>query len=531
MTASSLEAHATSPSKQQHHHRLYSTKTFRLLCMLSLTFAYFVVEIVIGNVTNSVALVADALHMLSDVISLLIALIAVRIAKRRSDINTYGWVRAEIVGANINTVFLLALCLTIVFDIIKRYIEPEPIINVNLLLIVGSVGLAINIIGLFLFQGFHGHSHGGGGAHGHTHHASNSTSKETRKNRSDEKDTEPVVPDRLGKPHIINNNAIIANDADTELFEKVTRSSEFKTHSSQPLCETIDNYATNTQNHSHSHVSSASNAAGAAGNNAGRKDQKASSMNMHGVFLHVLADALGSAVVIISALLIKFVPHNADDHKHWTIYIDPTLSVIIVIVITISTIPLFKETLFILLHTVPKHIEIDSLKKELLEEVPEVKGIHELHVWRLTGEKIIASAHLHRRSLFDYMIVADKVKHFFHSKGIHSTTMQFEYKADDKQTVFSTNDSTHSGPKCSNVCLLQCTDEACDTQTCCTRKTVLGSAVLSANNNNNVQRPPVVANEISIKLEDERQQQHDCSGCHHLHTHISINESNHDEKF
>jgi zinc transporter 1 len=149
--------------------RFFQTKTFRLLSMLSLTFLYFLVELIVGNITNSVALVADAFHMLSDVISLVIAIVAVRISKRRSDINTYGWVRAEVVGANINTVFLLALCLTIVFDAIKRFLTPEVIKDVNLLLIVGSIGLGINIIGLFLFQGFHGHSHGGSSAHGHSH--------------------------------------------------------------------------------------------------------------------------------------------------------------------------------------------------------------------------------------------------------------------------------------------------------------------------------------------------------------------------
>jgi len=159
---SSLKSHH--PSKR----RFFQTKTFRLLSMLSLTFTYFLVELIVGNITNSVALVADAFHMLSDVISLVIAIVAVRISKRRSDINTYGWVRAEVVGANINTVFLLALCLTIVFDAIKRFITPERIERVNLLLIVGSIGLGINIIGLFLFQGFHGHSHGGS-SHGHSH--------------------------------------------------------------------------------------------------------------------------------------------------------------------------------------------------------------------------------------------------------------------------------------------------------------------------------------------------------------------------
>jgi solute carrier family 30 (zinc transporter), member 1 len=140
--------------------------------MISLTVTFFIVELVVGNITKSVALTADAFHMLSDVISLIIGIIAVRFSKRRSAVNTYGWVRAEVVGANVNTVFLLALCLTIVFDAIRRFLDPEPIENVNLLLIVGSIGLGINIIGLFLFQGFHGHSHG---SHSHGSHSHDMT--------------------------------------------------------------------------------------------------------------------------------------------------------------------------------------------------------------------------------------------------------------------------------------------------------------------------------------------------------------------
>lgn len=154
-----------------HHHHgkklFFRTKTFRLSVMITLTFSYCIVELVVGNITNSVALVADSFHMLSDVFALVIALAAVRFGRRRSENNTYGWIRAEVVGANINTVFLLALCLTIVFDAIMRYVRPEPIEQVDLLLITGSIGFGINIIGLFLFQGFHGHSHGG--SHGHSH--------------------------------------------------------------------------------------------------------------------------------------------------------------------------------------------------------------------------------------------------------------------------------------------------------------------------------------------------------------------------
>lgn len=222
------------------------------------------------------------------------------------------------------------------------------------------------------------------------------------------------------------------------------------------------------------------------------KPKKEASMNMHGVFLHVLADALGSVVVIISALLIKFVPHDPENKKHWTIYIDPTLSVIIVIIITISTIPLFKETSYILLQTIPKHLEINRIKKQLLETIPEINGIHELHVWRLTDEKIIASAHLNRKDLSNYMGVADKVKKFFHSIGIHSVTIQYECDSDIQSnrqrastTTTTVSNTNEEEGKIAGDCLLRCENEECDNQTCCTKSSDRTNILLNNNNNNN----------------------------------------------
>ena len=206
-------------------------------------------------------------------------------------------------------------------------------------------------------------------------------------------------------------------------------------------------------------------------------------MNMHGVFLHVLADALGSVVVIISALIIKFVPHDPDDKKHWTVYIDPTLSVIIVIIITISTVPLFRDTTSILLQTIPKHLQIDRIKTQLLAKIPEIDSIHELHVWRLTDEKIIASAHLHRKTLSNYMSIAEKVKKFFHSIGIHSTTIQYEYDDDHEQSALL-NRNSDSQSKIAGDCLLRCENNACDTQTCCTIVSVRSSTLLNNNTSN-----------------------------------------------
>ena len=152
---------------------LRNTKTCSLLSMLVLTGSFFLVEIVVGYITRSVALVADSFHMLSDVISLIVGFFALRYSKKsaQTDRNTFGWQRAEVLGALINAVFLVALCFTIFVEALKRLVEVEEINDPWLVLIVGAAGLFINVIGLFMFHGHgHGHSHGGS-EHGHSHGA------------------------------------------------------------------------------------------------------------------------------------------------------------------------------------------------------------------------------------------------------------------------------------------------------------------------------------------------------------------------
>lgn len=151
-----------------------TTKTCSLTSMLFLTSGFFFVEIIVGYATHSVALIADSFHMLSDVISLIVGFLALRYSKKskKTERNTFGWQRAEVLGALINAVFLIALCFTILVEGLKRMVEVEEIQNPWLVLIVGGVGLAVNLVGLCMFHGHgHGHSHGGHshGDHGHGH--------------------------------------------------------------------------------------------------------------------------------------------------------------------------------------------------------------------------------------------------------------------------------------------------------------------------------------------------------------------------
>ena len=209
-----------------------------------------------------------------------------RLSKKKCDSNTFGWARAEVVGALVNAVFLFALCFSITVQAIKRFLVLEKIEDPKMILIVGGVGLLINIIGMVIF----GHSHG-------------------------------------------------------------------------------DDDHSNSSEHNHDL-------------NKETKDSKISSgaqMNIQGVFLHLLADALGSVVVLISASVIWLTDWEYKD------YLDPLLSLVIVVIICVTTWPLLRDSTLVLLNSIPPHIDLVSLQTDLVNTVPGISSIHELHVWRLVG--------------------------------------------------------------------------------------------------------------------------------------------------
>jgi len=155
-----------------------------------LTFLFFICEFITAQVTDSDTILADAFHMFSDFIALALGLYCSELTKlskkpessssldENSKINkkfTFGYERAEIVGAFANSVFLAALTFDIVLDAIDRFIlVPTQIKNPQLLIAVGILGLVINICGLIMFCGcgseapVHGHTHDGF-SHGHSH--------------------------------------------------------------------------------------------------------------------------------------------------------------------------------------------------------------------------------------------------------------------------------------------------------------------------------------------------------------------------
>merc|ERR1719500_2263427 len=141
--------------------------------MLIMVLSYCMAEVFVGYSENSLALVADSFHMLSDALSLVVALYGIKLASRGAHkawsgmYSTYGWGRSEVLTTLINGVFLVALCLTILLSAIERLVERESVRQPELVFWVGTGGLLVNVLGLVIFGG-HSHSHGGGGG-GHHH--------------------------------------------------------------------------------------------------------------------------------------------------------------------------------------------------------------------------------------------------------------------------------------------------------------------------------------------------------------------------
>jgi len=137
------------------HHRSGATRALRLT--LALTVAFTVVEVVGGIVADSLALLADAGHMLSDNASLGIALFATWLAARPAGPNrTFGYRRAEILAALFNGVTLVAISIWIFIEAADRFGDP-PEVEAGLMLAVAAAGLAVNLLAAWIL---HGHAAG-----------------------------------------------------------------------------------------------------------------------------------------------------------------------------------------------------------------------------------------------------------------------------------------------------------------------------------------------------------------------------------
>jgi cobalt-zinc-cadmium efflux system protein len=271
-----------------------------LLIALSITVLMMIAEVVGGLLSNSLALLSDAGHMLTDNLALLLSFFAMKFATMpATEKKTFGFYRLEILAALLNGIILVLVSLYIMYESYVRMIQPQPVAG-QLMLIVAIIGLVANVIGAFF------------------------------------------------------------------LFK-------------------------------HSHAS----------------------LNIRGAYLHILGDALASIGVVIGGVIIIY--------SGWYL-IDPILSIGISLIIIYGSWSLVKESVNILLESVPSHINIDTVTAEIAQ----VKGVREayhIHIWAITSGVYSMSAHV---LIDDQMIsgcrnIIDEIRELLSKKfNILHSTIQLE---------------------------------------------------------------------------------------------------------
>src|SRR5690606_181006 len=254
----------------------------RLQAALALTVGVFVVELVTALLTRSLALLADAGHMLTDVGGLGMALAAIRLADRGShrDHRTFGLYRLEILAALANSVLLLGVAVWVGIEALGRLDHPEEV-PAGPVLAVAIVGLVANIVAFRLLQ---------------------------------------------------------------------------------PGAE--------------------------------------ESLNIEGAYLEVLADLVGSIGVIVGALVIAL--------TEWT-WVDPVLGVAIGLFILPRTWRLGGKALRILIQAAPPGLDLATVAGDL-EAIEGVVDVHDLHVWTLTSDMEVATAHVMISAGADHHRVLDEAR-------------------------------------------------------------------------------------------------------------------------
>lgn len=142
---------------QHTHSNIGPGRSTRLKIALGLTFVYMLAEAIGGWLTNSLALIADAGHMLTDVAALTLTLAAIWFASRPATARkTFGYYRLEILAAFINGIALVLLSIWVIYEAIERWQAP-PEINGSQLTVIAVGGLIVNVIAAKLLHAGHKH--------------------------------------------------------------------------------------------------------------------------------------------------------------------------------------------------------------------------------------------------------------------------------------------------------------------------------------------------------------------------------------
>jgi zinc transporter 5/7 len=402
-----------------------NTRNLFFFLLVNLVFAF--VELFYGLLTNSLGLISDSFHMFFDCSALLLGLAASLVTKwKPSDKFTYGFGRAEVLAGLANGLFLLFIALFIMKEAIERTFEP-PEVHHERLFVISVLGFIVNLIGIFVFQhGGQTHHHGSGGC-SHTHSGPSTNSKTKQHSHQ----VEYTYDNRHGYSHY--SNPVVLNDhshhkdsvgsisLDMNGYSSaIPQSSPFTateptdpsyafTEGDQQFNSTDAMLIDPNHNHDHHHHD----------HHEHHEHKHHRGQIMQSVFLHIVADTLGSVGVMISALLMN--------QFGWMIA-DPLCSLFIAVLISISVYPLLRDSFYILMQRTPVELEAklpDCLFK--LQNLEGVLSVQETHFWTLYGDKYVGCLKLEVTQSANHKLILEHTKRVLRQIGVDKVHIQIDH--------------------------------------------------------------------------------------------------------
>lgn len=362
----------------------------KLLIAVALCIIFMTVEVVGGIKANSLAILTDAAHLLSDVAAFAISLFSLWASGwEATPRQSYGFFRIEILGALVSIQMIWLLAGILVYEAISRFFYETGEVQGFLMFLVSAFGLVVNIIMAVLLGHDHGHGHGHGHGHshdhghGHDHGHDHGDANEHNHENSDEMHTHGVT-------------------IKTQVLNKAGHSKHDKHH--HPAHET---------DHTVPLLGPSSESEG-----EHNKKKKQRNINVQGAYLHVLGDSIQSIGVMIGGAIIWYKPE-------WKI-IDLICTLIFSVIVLGTTINMLGNIWEVLMENTPREIDATRLEKGLCE-MDEVVAIHELHIWAITVGKVLLACHVKVKPEADADMVLDKVVDYIKKEyNISHVTIQIE---------------------------------------------------------------------------------------------------------
>ena len=167
------------------------------------------------------------------------------------------------------------------------------------------------------------------------------------------------------------------------------------------------------------------------------KEDSEKSMNVKSAYLHLLTDVMTSIAVFIGGILML---------KWKLFYVDPVISILIALYLIKESFSLVKETIEVLMHFAPKHLDLNEIKSRL-EEFDYIDNIHHIHLWRLSDHEVFLEAHIDFKdnlSLEEATKKIEELERFLRENfGINHTTFQQEFNRDDDKSPIKNHNHNH----------------------------------------------------------------------------------------